>query len=354
MARTRTPGGRKPKQSEGIGGLPGPTQDLDLRFATGNRCRCRDDVELYYEVRGEGPVTLTLVNHLFLVAPAWRTLTSELEQRCRLVSYDLRNQGASTRLPGPIRWSDHVEDLREVLDWLGVERTYLLGTSMSGMIVRDFALRYPERVAGVLFVGPAFSPYGAERRWAMTKTWLFQLERGGVEALFAHLYALCFSDYSIQSGGTAMYLAFREVFLAVHSQEQIAVNLAAAQSVDDEPEKLSQLQCRSLLMIGDTDFLWSTSSMAEAARLLRTPHVVTLPRAGHLPYLEFTAEFERETQRFIDTCEQEGEGHAHVPSPLEGEGQGGGDGRSARADRVALQARTPHPDPPPQGGRESH
>lgn len=306
MAGARKPARRsqRPKKArEGIGGHPAPTQDLDLHFERGDRCICRDGVKLYSEVRGEGPATLTLVNHLFLVAPAWRTLTSDLEKSCRIISYDLRNQGASTRLPGPINWSDHVEDLRELLDWLDVEQTYLLGTSMSGMIVRDFALKYPERTAGVVFVSPAFSPYGSERRWAMTKMWLYLLEIGGVDQLFSLLYPLCFSDYSIQAGGTAMYLAFREVFLAVHSKEQIAVNLAAAQSVSDEPEKLAGLACPSMLMVGDTDFLWSTSSTEEAGRLLRTPHVVVLARAGHLPYMESTAEFEQQTQRFIEACE---------------------------------------------------
>ena len=137
----------------------------------------------------------------------------------------------------------------------------------------------------------------------MTRTWLNLLDAGGVDQLFGLLYALCFSDYSIESGGTAMYLAFREVFLAVHSREQIAVNLAAAQSAGDGPDRLVGLTCPILLMVGDTDFLWSASSTAEAARLLGTPHVAVVDRAGHLPYMESTAEFEAGVGRFIDACE---------------------------------------------------
>ena len=303
MATTRKRPSRK-KQREGIGGHAAPTQDLDLKYERGDRCRCHDGVLLYSEIRGDGPVTLTLVNHLFLASPAWRTLTSDLEKQYRIVSYDLRNQGASTRLPGSVRWSDHVEDLRALLDFHDIERTYLLGTSMSGMIVRDFALAYPERAAGLLMVSPAFSPYGAERRWSMTKAWLQVLESGGVDQLFSLLYPLCFSSYSIQAGGTPMYLAFREVFLALHSKDQIAVNLAAAQSVDDEPEKLANLPCPVLLMVGDGDFIWSPTAIEDAAKLLRTPYVVSIPRAGHLPYMEATAEFEREVERFIETCEE--------------------------------------------------
>ncbi len=305
MATTPRKRESRKKRREGLGGHAAPTQDLDLKFERGDRCRCRDGVQLYSEIRGRGQVWLTLVNHLFLAAPAWRTLTSDIEKKYRILSYDLRNQGASTRLPGPVRWADHVEDLKELLDFHGVERTYLLGTSMSGMIVRDFALKYPERTAGLLMVSPAFSPYGAERRWSMTKAWLHVLEWGGVDGLFSLLYPLCFSNYSIQAGGTPMYLAFREVFLALHSKEQIAVNLAAAQSVDDEPEKLANLPCPVQLLVGDSDFIWSPSSIEEAARLMQTPHVVALPRAGHLPYMEQTEEFEREGVRFMDGGEAE-------------------------------------------------
>jgi len=293
---------------DGAGGAArhhGPTRNVDLRFEGGNRCQSADGVELYYEIRGTGDVTLTFLNHLFLVAPAWRTVTSELEQSLRLVAYDLRNQGASTRLHGALTWSDHVEDLRHLLDCIGVERTYLLGTSMSAMIARDFALAYPERVAGLLLVGPAFSPYGSQRRLALTRTWIYLLETGGMEVLYNHLYALCFSDFSQESGGSPMYLGFREVFLAVHSPEQVLANLAAAQSVRDEPEKLTQLSCPTLLMVGDTDFLWSTSSLTEMQRIVRGLRVAVIPRAGHLPYAENTSDFEREALRFIEDCEQQ-------------------------------------------------
>lgn len=298
----------RPGSDDGAGAAarhPGPTRNVDLRFEGGNRCQCADGVELYYEIRGTGDVALTFLNHLFLVAPAWRTVTSELEQRLKLVAYDLRNQGASTRLHGAVTWSDHVKDLHHLLDCAGVERTYLLGTSMSAMIARDFALAYPERVAGLLLVGPAFSPYGSQRRLALTRTWIYLLETGGMEVLYNHLYALCFSDFSQESGGGPMYLGFREVFLAVHSPEQVLANLAAAQSVRDEPEKLAQLSCPTLLMVGDTDFLWSNSSLTEMQRIVKGLRLAVIPRAGHLPYAENTSEFEREALRFIEDCEQQ-------------------------------------------------
>lgn len=281
---------------------PRPTFDLDLRYEDNDRCPTTGDVELYYEVRGEGP-PITFLNHTFLVSPAWRSLTRDLEREFRLVTYDLRNQGASTRCEGKIAWADHVEDLRHLLDRVGLERTYLLGTSISTLICRDFALAYPERVAGLILVGPAFSPYGHRRRHHMAKTWLTALRHGGVEGLYDFLYPLVLSDYTQERGGGAMFVGLRDAFLALHSTQQIEDNLAGAIDLRDEPAKISTIACPTLLLVGDGDFLWSESSVRETARLLQRPTVVTIPRAGHLPYFEAADAFQAAVREFVRKCE---------------------------------------------------
>jgi pimeloyl-ACP methyl ester carboxylesterase len=48
-----------------------------------------------------------------------------------------------------------IEDLRAVLDALGLDRVELVGCSQGGRIAIDFALAWPERVAGLTLVAPA-------------------------------------------------------------------------------------------------------------------------------------------------------------------------------------------------------
>lgn len=48
-----------------------------------------------------------------------------------------------------------IEDLRAVLDALGLARVELVGCSQGGRIAIDFALAWPERVAGLTLVAPA-------------------------------------------------------------------------------------------------------------------------------------------------------------------------------------------------------
>ncbi|MET0143536.1 MAG: alpha/beta hydrolase [Ilumatobacteraceae bacterium] len=277
------------------------TLDLDFRYEDRPAVPVGDGVELYCELRGDGP-TITTVNNFFLVAPMWRGFTAQLAERNRILSYDLRNQGASSEVPDS-GWDDHLADLRGMLDALAIERTYLVGTSVSTLLCRDFALAYPERVAGLVLVGPAFSPYGGRHRRAVNRSWETTLREAGTAALWDHLYSLVLSDTMMERGGTPAYLGLREAFVALLSPQAALDNLRTAMQADDDPALLGQLGCPVLLLVGDNDFMWSPSGVADAASLIPQCRVLELPGIGHLPYWEATEAFEGAVQSFVEDCE---------------------------------------------------
>jgi pimeloyl-ACP methyl ester carboxylesterase len=261
-----------------------------------------DGTELYYELRGRGP-QITIVNNFFIISPLWRNFTRQILGRHRLLTYDLRNQGASSPAAGQLHFSSHVQDLTNLLDFLGIEKTYLVGTSISTLICRDFALAHPERVKGLVLVGPVFCPFGSKRRKYLTKSWLNSLENGGPGALFDHIYPLIYSDRTIENGGTPAYLAIRERFLALNSHEQVRINLSASLTTDDDPAKLRNVRCPTLLLAGDGDFLSSPTSLEATARIMPDARVQILPFAGHVPYFEATAAFENSVLEFLAATE---------------------------------------------------
>jgi pimeloyl-ACP methyl ester carboxylesterase len=271
----------------------------DLRYDGSERCPTRSGGELYFETYGEGP-PLVLLNNFFIIAPAWRNFTTALREQCQIVAYDLQNQGASSQPGESFPFSSHVTDVVDLLDRLEIEDAYLLGTSVSTLIARDVAAAHPERVRGLILVGPAYSPFGPLRYRLLIKDWRARLAAGGAISLFNYLYPLVFSDRAVGEGGRATYLALRERFLALNSQEQIDACLAGAIEADTGIDGSHP----TLLMIGDGDAFWSASTLEAACAAQPAANGIVIPDAGHLPFAEQTDAFEAAVLDFVAATER--------------------------------------------------
>jgi 3-oxoadipate enol-lactonase len=234
-----------------------------------------------------------------MISPAWRTFTQHLQSEFRILNYDLRNQGASSRTVSAPSWSDHQSDLRILLDAFDIESSFVLGTSASAILARDFALSDPDRVDGLVLVGPAFSASSIERQRRITKSWLQTLEAVGMRGLFDHIYPLVFGGELVESVGAAGYLALRQSFLMLHSLEEIRASVSLGLEGSGDPRLLAELRVPTLVVVGDDDYLVSASSAHDIAGKIPDGQVSVIPRAGHLPFVEATAVFEHIVAEFI-------------------------------------------------------
>ncbi|MGA7670567.1 MAG: lysophospholipase, partial [Nitrolancea sp.] len=79
--------------------------------------------------------------------------------------FDLRGHGRSPGQRAFIRsWDDYRQDVRAFLNLVAEEQPgqphFLLGHSLGGIIVLDFALRHPDGLRGVIALGPAIGELG--------------------------------------------------------------------------------------------------------------------------------------------------------------------------------------------------
>ncbi len=105
--------------------------------------------ELYYEAAGAG-VAVVLVHGLALDARMWDDQVPALEDIARVVRYDLRGFGRSTR-DADTSYS-HADDLWRLLDHLGIDEAVLVGLSMGGRVVVEATLAVPERVRALVLL----------------------------------------------------------------------------------------------------------------------------------------------------------------------------------------------------------
>jgi pimeloyl-ACP methyl ester carboxylesterase/class 3 adenylate cyclase len=117
------------------------------------------DVNIAYQVTGDGPFDLVLVpgffSHLELdwEYPPNAHLLERLGSFARLICFDKRGTGLSDRGVGLPDFETRMDDVRAVMDAAGSEQAALFGYSEGGPMCILFAATYPERVGALVLYG---------------------------------------------------------------------------------------------------------------------------------------------------------------------------------------------------------
>ncbi len=109
----------------------------------------------HYEIAGEGE-PLVLLHHDAMSVEVWRRLRPHLEAQRRVIAYDRRGHGRSAIPPPEAAYTVEVlaEDLRGLLDGLGIQVADLFGCSGGASTALAFALAHPERARRLILAEP--------------------------------------------------------------------------------------------------------------------------------------------------------------------------------------------------------
>ena len=138
-----------------------------------------DNVELYYEEAGDG-YPILLGHGGFSDITEWSPQVEALSQHYRVIRYDRRGCGRSIPRDVPQLVELWVEDMRQLMDSLGLEQAYLGGVSYGGMLLIEFLLKYQGMCKAAVIVsatargreggrpGSVYFPNRLEELWAIT------------------------------------------------------------------------------------------------------------------------------------------------------------------------------------------
>ena len=105
-------------------------------------------VELYYEDAGGSFPPIVFCHEFAGDYRAWDPQVRAFGRAYRCITYSHRGFPPSSVPDDPEAYSQDllIEDLRALVEHLGLERAHFVGFSMGGNVVLNFALRYPEPV----------------------------------------------------------------------------------------------------------------------------------------------------------------------------------------------------------------
>jgi pimeloyl-ACP methyl ester carboxylesterase len=109
---------------------------------------------LFIDDGGTGGIPVVFLHSFGGTTEHWQSQLEHLRKTRRAVAFDFRGHGKSD-LPVDSQYSTQsiAEDLKSVVDSLGIDRFILVGHSMGGASAITYASIEPERVAGLMLVG---------------------------------------------------------------------------------------------------------------------------------------------------------------------------------------------------------
>ena len=205
---------------------------------------------LRYEVSGSGPTTLVLVHEMGGSLDSWDQVLPALNNGRRVVRYDTRGAGLSEKIKGSVTWDQMADDLASLLDAIGITgKVALAGIAVGAAICVHFAVRYPDRAAGLVLHGPAVG-VGEDRKQA-TLDRAAAVEAGGMRSVAET--SLANSYPPVVRHMPEVFTEFRARWIGNDPESFAAINrMLAAENIEHE---LAALEIPVLFTAGRHDSL---------------------------------------------------------------------------------------------------
>lgn len=116
-------------------------------------------VHVAYQVFGEGAVDVVMapgfVSHIenYWTEPRFARWLERLAQGCRVVLFDKRGTGLSDRVPELPAMDERMDDVRAVMDAVGIDKAALFGISEGGSLAAFFAACHPDKCTALVLYG---------------------------------------------------------------------------------------------------------------------------------------------------------------------------------------------------------
>ena len=260
-----------------------------------------DGIRLYYEEVGEG-VPLVFVHEFAGEVESWRPQVQFFARRYRTIAYNARGYPPSDVPDDPAAYSQEraVEDIRGVLDHLGIPKAHLCGLSMGGYAVLHFGLTYPDRARSLVVAGCG---YGSGDREAFRRDSSQVVKRFEDEGMarVADWYSRGPTRVQFQDKDPKGWQEFHDR-LAAGSARGHALTMQGIQmkrpSVFDLGDRMEALRVPTLVVTGDEDEPCLEPALF-MKRKIASAGLVVLPRAGHTINLEEPEAFNRAVLDFL-------------------------------------------------------
>ena len=266
-----------------------------------------DGVKLHYEEAGAG-APIVFVHEFGGDLRSWEPQVRHFSRRYRCIAYNARGYPPSEVPEDFERYSQARarDDIRCVLDALGLQRAHVVGLSMGGFATLHFGITYGHRALSIAVAGAGYGSHPALYRQfqADSKKNAETLQSKGMKhfvATYGH------GPQRIQlelkdPRGFAEYLRQFEEHSALGAANTLLGVQCRRPSFYDLTAEMARVEVPALLLSGDEEE-GSLEVTLLMKRCIPTAGLVVFPRSGHAINLEEPALFNQVLENFFNQAE---------------------------------------------------
>jgi 3-oxoadipate enol-lactonase len=251
-------------------------------------------IDINYEIEGDGPV-VTFSHSLACNLGMWDEQVRALKGRYRVLRFDTRGHGQSGAPAGAYTLEQLGDDLKGLLDGLGITATHFVGLSMGGMIGQVFALKHPAMVQSLVLCDTtsrypaAAAPVWEDRIKAVGAKGMEPMVAPTLERWFTAPFRARRRDLMERVGTMIRSTPAPGYIGCCHAIPKINVT-----------ERLRDVRCPALVIVGEEDPGTPVEMARDIHAALPAAELAILSRASHLSNLEQPEEFNRVLGGFLD------------------------------------------------------
>ena len=259
----------------------------------------------YWHLGNDGPAII-LIHGLGASAEIWMHNIAALANDHKIFVPDLPGFGRSEQPPPSFRPFDYARFIDNFMEALNIPKASLVGQSLGGGIVLQYALKFPQKVEKLILVDCA--GFGKEVRWTlklMSLPWIGELVTHPTRLGVALFFKFAVRDPSVitkefidiyykiftQPGFQAFMLKTTRAILDIHGAKEEA--LAPIR------ENLQLIKQPVLIVWGENDRVLPLQQAYAGREKMPNARLHIMARCGHIPNLEKPGEFNNVVIEFL-------------------------------------------------------
>jgi pimeloyl-ACP methyl ester carboxylesterase len=254
-----------------------------------------NSAELAYRDGGSGK-PLVLLHAFPLNQTMWDDQVPDLASHCRVITFDWRGFGKSTLGDGISTMDTFADDLAGLLNGLSIDQAVICGLSMGGYAAFAFYRKYPGKVSALILAdtkAQADTEDGKRSRYEMAEL----ARQKGSSALVETMIPRLIGENTLR--GNPQVVERLKKIIESAQPEGIAQALIAMAGRNDSTDLLSEITCRSLIIVGKEDKLTPPSDAEKMNQAIRGSSIEIIQNAGHLPNMEQKESFNQAISIFL-------------------------------------------------------